>query len=824
MSASHRLRVQICNERLISRFGVDRLLVMCGRDLTANGFDVSYACLRYDARVMGTEKGNVQVIDVPAGLDIRGTESHVASILMGHWLDAKPDVLLIGGWPFFELAARAPSVDVPSIFIDPGAVPHDGLSDHGLWPQLEVRRARRTFMPSVTKILPISNFICTTQTLPDRGSVEGVSTILLGSDHLPGGAAPTDLSADEMAMCEQVAAARRAGRKVVMNLGRFEGVGYKNSPQFFEVIEGIRRAGLDAIGLILGDRAEIPVPSSLEDHIICLGAPTDDGLVAMMKLADAALSMSHWEGFNLPLVEFQQLAKPVLAFNAGAHPEVVAHPIQLCRDLTEMTSRAVELLNGESGIDKVLEPALLAFRKRLPWSRTLEGWRKEIRETAEGRVGRGVASRQLVLIDVTNSAADPANSGVVRVTRQVTNRLLGDSRFDVLFVRWDRQISSYIPLDGPHRLASHGGPIDPVSEMVKSTPPQFRTDLLIYSRDPHSSAPLLALLPEVALDGTIADRVRWLRYRGFVISSILYDLIPINAPQYCHADVVNGFGSYLKEMFQFEQCLAISRNSLDDLESYAGEHDEATPLDRRAIWLPAQLGNAKRVRVLPDLDRSECRILCVSTLEPRKNHRTLLAAFRKLVSRRPNIDLKLILIGNRYVGAEELVDLVASEQADGLPLEWLGVVPDDKIVKEYERALFSVYPSTIEGYGLPIMESMWLGRPCVCSDGGVMAELAAEGGCLTVNVQSAEALSRAMERLATDRALYKGLCLETHARRLPTWQDYASEVGDALHGLSALHDSQAAKENFEGDISARTYLELALGRAKKRANASAVKD
>lgn len=812
------IQVQICNERFISRFGVDRLLVMCGRHLSASGFDVSYACLRYDARVMAAEENKLQLIDVPPNLDIRSTESHVAGVLMSQWLNRRPDILLIGGWPFFEVAARAPSADVPSIFIDAGAVPHNGLSGHSLWPQLEVRRARRAFIPSFTRILPISDFIRRSQTLPDRGRAEGVSTILLGADHLPAADVGLELSNGEQVICERIATARRLGQKIVMNLGRFERVGYKNSPMFFRVIEGIRAAGLDAIGLVLGESAAIPVPATLRDHIICLGEPTDSGLVAMMRLADIALSMSHWEGFNLPLVEFQQLAKPVLAFNVGAHSEVVAHPIQLCLDVSEMASRAVEILKGEARMEALLVPALAAFAKRFPWSRTLEAWRAEICTTANSGTLRSVEAKQLLLVDVTNSAADPANSGVVRVTRQVTKRLLGDSRFEVVFVRWDRDRSSYCLIGEHSQLSKHGGPIDPIGNLEKSVPAEFGADLLIYARDPHSAAPLLAFLPEVALDGTIADRMKWLRYRGFVVSSILYDLIPVNAPQFCHADVVKGFGAYLKEMFQIEQCLAISQNSLDDLESYGVEHNEALPFDTKAIWLPAQLGNAERVRSIPNLERSECRILCVSTLEPRKNHRTLLAAFRHLVERRSDLDFKLVLIGNRYVGSEDLAQLVLAEQASGLPLEWLGVVSDQTIVDEYARASFSVYPSTIEGYGLPVMESLWLGRPCICSDGGVMAELAAAGGCVTVNVQSAEALSRAMEKLATDGSIYKRLCLEAHARQLPTWEDYAAEIGDALHDLCALGGLRANEMNGN-DIRAQTYLELALGGEAKKATA-----
>ena len=102
-------------------------------------FDVTYTCLRYDAETLDPKQHDVHVIDVPQGLDIRATEAEVSAATLTRWLDRRPDVIVVGGWPFFELAARAPAVGVPSVFIDAGAVPHDELHAQGLWPQLEVQ-------------------------------------------------------------------------------------------------------------------------------------------------------------------------------------------------------------------------------------------------------------------------------------------------------------------------------------------------------------------------------------------------------------------------------------------------------------------------------------------------------------------------------------------------------------------------------------------------------------------------------------------------------------------------------------------------------------
>ena len=321
------LRVHICNERLISRFGVDRLLLLCGKGLQSRKIDITYWCLRYDPTVLTTFGGQVQLLDVPNGLDVRQTESKVTGLMMEAWFESKPDVIVVGGWPFFELAARAPSVGVKSVFIDAGAVPHDGLEGNSLWPQYEVRRAREAFLPYISKVLPISDFVCDSQTLPDRGSRKGVRTIRLCADHLSSLSYGEKLEDWEIRILNRLTDLARQGQKLILNLGRFEATGYKQSPLFFDLLRGLRKNGLMVVGLILSDEHEIAIPTDLRDFVVLLGKPSDAALRSVMHRAHLGVSMSSWEGFNLPLVEMQAEYKPALAFAIGAHPEVVAHPI-----------------------------------------------------------------------------------------------------------------------------------------------------------------------------------------------------------------------------------------------------------------------------------------------------------------------------------------------------------------------------------------------------------------------------------------------------------------------------------------------------------------
>src|SRR3546814_19260253 len=102
--------------------------------------------------------------------------------------------------------------------------------------------------------------------------------------------------------------------------------------------------------------------------------------------------------------------------------------------------------------------------------------------------------------------------------------------------------------------------------------------------------------------------------------------------------------------------------------------------------------------------------------------------------------------------------------------------PDDEdLNKLYAASDFTVYPSYEEGFGLPILESLWHARPCICMNQGAMAEVALGGGCLQVNVCIEDELVQAIKTMVQDDSLSKRLGTEATQRQFRTWNDYAND-------------------------------------------------
>jgi len=172
-------------------------------------------------------------------------------------------------------------------------------------------------------------------------------------------------------------------------------------------------------------------------------------------------------------------------------------------------------------------------------------------------------------------------------------------------------------------------------------------------------------------------------------------------------------------------------------------------------------------------------IACVGSFEPRKNHLTFLAAAEKLWLQGHDFELQLVGRTTGYY-APKMLAAVWRLQRRGRPLRWLRHVNDKTLHEVYRSCRFAVYPSLFEGFGLPIAESLWHGKPCICGGNGALGEVARGGGCLIVDQTSEDALAAGIKNLLTDQQTYSRLCTEARARKFRSWSDYIEKLLEHL--------------------------------------------
>jgi len=175
-------------------------------------------------------------------------------------------------------------------------------------------------------------------------------------------------------------------------------------------------------------------------------------------------------------------------------------------------------------------------------------------------------------------------------------------------------------------------------------------------------------------------------------------------------------------------------------------------------------------------------LLTVSTLHPHKGLDTLLHAFARFQREQP--DFRLIVAGLRGFHTEAIehlrVDLGLTDA-----VEFTGWIPRAQLYDLYTRAWAFLYPSTFEGFGMPVLEALAAGIPTGCSRIEPLSGIAGDAA-LQFEAGDADALYQAMLRLTTDDPLRGRLAAEGPQRAADfSWTATARATLDAINTASS---------------------------------------
>lgn len=111
-------------------------------------------------------------------------------------------------------------------------------------------------------------------------------------------------------------------------------------------------------------------------------------------------------------------------------------------------------------------------------------------------------------------------------------------------------------------------------------------------------------------------------------------------------------------------------------------------------------------------------ILCLSTLEPRKNLTLLINAYSKVFN---SLDVELVLAGRKGWMMDNILSKLPEEVQNRI--HFTGFVEDEDLPYVYGAANWFVFPSLYEGFGIPPLEAMATGTPVLSSNAASMPEV-----------------------------------------------------------------------------------------------------
>ncbi len=239
------------------------------------------------------------------------------------------------------------------------------------------------------------------------------------------------------------------------------------------------------------------------------------------------------------------------------------------------------------------------------------------------------------------------------------------------------------------------------------------------------------------------------------VLATIHDLTHRTHPQYHESANIGLAARGMDELLRREaHLLAVSESTHRDLELYypvppdrlhlvaeAADTHRFRPRDRTAdsSWLRGKYG-------IPDGPY----LLCLSTIEPRKNLGNTIRAFVRMKEERPELTASLVICGKYGWRTGEVF---AGLDLDRPDLIFTGFVVDEHLPHLYAHARALCYVSHYEGFGLPILEAMACRTPVVYGDNSSLPEVAGPGG-LPVPSDKVPAISAAMFRLLTDDDLW----------------------------------------------------------------------
>lgn len=268
--------------------------------------------------------------------------------------------------------------------------------------------------------------------------------------------------------------------------------------------------------------------------------------------------------------------------------------------------------------------------------------------------------------------------------------------------------------------------------------------------------------------------------QGGDVVQYVHDLIPVTHPHFMPAKEPRLFVRWLDQALGYATRFPCnSQWTAADLQRFAEQRGATcsryvAPLAHEFMGferdsqptMPEQLASLNSRRF----------VLCVGTIEARKNGISLLKVWQQL-SLELQVATPLLVFAGRYgkIGGDEFRNYLTTHPELMECVRVVDAPSDQTMAWLYRNCLFSTYPSHVEGWGLPVGESAWFGRYCVASRASSIPEVCGELVGY-VDPDNLNSVAAGIRLALLEQGFLKQREAAIAASPLRTWQNVADDL------------------------------------------------
>lgn len=273
-----------------------------------------------------------------------------------------------------------------------------------------------------------------------------------------------------------------------------------------------------------------------------------------------------------------------------------------------------------------------------------------------------------------------------------------------------------------------------------------------------------------------------------IVINTVHDIIALSNPEFFTKEDQQNFSTLLNKVSKTADIFcSVSNNTRHEFCEFFGISSDrvvtiplaASPDLFYKVSDTSFISNIKKKYNIPNTDY----ILSVATLEPRKNISSLITAFMRIQDEIKTTDIKLVLVGKTGWLTDEMLENMERSPNLKEKIILTGYVEDKDLAALYSGALFFVYPSFKEGFGLPPLEAMQCGTPVISSNTSSIPEVVSDAGIL-INPATTDELCQAMLNYISSPSLRKSFSQRGIERaKTFSWKKCANETLMLYNGL-----------------------------------------